>query len=104
METKKFKNLLKELKELTPTQENRLKKSIEDRQNSKILAEIITEVDECPHCKNRELYKYGYSDKLQRYQCKKCKKTFNALTKTPLAHLIHKDKWLKFTKSMLNGR
>jgi len=50
----------------------------------------------CPHCSHSESYRHGSASGLQRYRCKACKKTFNALTKTPLAHLRYKSKWLEY--------
>ncbi len=50
----------------------------------------------CPHCSHTQIYRHGLVNGLQRYRCKACKKTFNALTRTPLAHLRHKDKWLDY--------
>jgi len=40
---------------------------------------------------------------LQRYKCKTCNKTFNALTNTPLARLRHKEQWSKFAKDLIDG-
>ena len=54
----------------------------------------------CPHCSNTESYRHGLSSGLQRYRCKACKKTFNALTKTPLAHLRYKSKWLEYLNAI----
>ena len=46
----------------------------------------------CPHCAGREIVGWGRSDGLLRFRCKSCGRTFNALTKTPMAHLRKKDK------------
>jgi len=54
----------------------------------------------CPHCSHTESYRHGIKNGLQRYRCKACKKTFNALTGTPLAHLRHKSKWLDYLGAM----
>ena len=43
------------------------------------------------------------ADGLQRYKCRACGKTFNALTGTPLARLRHKSKWLEQTRAMPDG-
>ena len=45
----------------------------------------------CPHCGGIELYRHGVVSGLQRYYCKHCHKTFNALTGTPLARLREKQ-------------
>ena len=39
----------------------------------------------CPHCAGREIVGWGRSDRLLRFRCKSCGRTFNALTKTPMA-------------------
>ena len=57
----------------------------------------------CPHCSGRELQKFGKSCGLQRYRCKECGRTFNALTGTPLAKLRKKELWLKNLQHMLDS-
>lgn len=57
----------------------------------------------CPHCGNREVMRWGAASALPRYRCKACRRTFNALTKTPLAHLRMKDKWTAQTEAMIAG-
>lgn len=57
----------------------------------------------CPHCDGRDVVRWGQSADLPRYRCKTCRRTFNALTKTPLAHLRHKGKWATQTGAMIDG-
>jgi transposase-like protein len=57
----------------------------------------------CPHCDNREVVRWGQASALPRYRCKACSRTFNALTKTPLAKLRMKDKWATQTNAMIDG-
>ena len=57
----------------------------------------------CPHCDNRDLVRWGQASALPRYRCKACSRTFNALTKTPLANLRMKDKWVDQAKAMIEG-
>lgn len=57
----------------------------------------------CPHCASTELHRWGGSCGLQRYRCCSCNRTFNALTRTPLAGLRHKDKWLNYEQAMVQG-
>jgi len=40
---------------------------------------------------------------LPRYRCKACRRTFNALTKTPLAKLRMKNKWAAQTEALIEG-
>jgi transposase-like protein len=58
----------------------------------------------CPHCASREIVGWGRSDGLLRYRCKACRRTFNALTKTPMARLRKKEKWLDHARAMIEGR
>ena len=57
----------------------------------------------CPHCASRDVVRWGHASALPRYRCKACQRTFNALTKTPLAKLRMKDKWATQTAAMIDG-
>jgi len=57
----------------------------------------------CPHCACTKLYRHGVVNGLQRYRCQACKKTFNALTKTPLTRLRHKSKWLAYLNDVIDS-
>lgn len=57
----------------------------------------------CPHCANRDVVRWGTASALPRYRCKACRRTFNALTKTPLAKLRMKDTWRAQTEAMIEG-
>jgi transposase-like protein len=57
----------------------------------------------CPHCNSRHVVHWGQASALPRYRCKGCQRTFNALTKTPLAHLRMKDKWVVQANAMIDG-
>lgn len=49
----------------------------------------------CPHCNGTRVVRNGSASGLQRYKCRTCCRTFNALTTTPLARLRMKAKWLQ---------
>jgi transposase-like protein len=57
----------------------------------------------CPHCANRDVVRWGAASALPRYRCKACRRTFNALTKTPLAKLRMKNKWAAQTEALIEG-
>jgi transposase-like protein len=57
----------------------------------------------CPHCDSRDVVHWGKASALPRYRCKSCQRTFNALTKTPLAGLRMKDKWPAQAEAMIEG-
>ena len=58
----------------------------------------------CPDCGGSRHYRHGASRGLQRYRCRACNRTFNALSGTPLARLRFREKWLDFSKEMLDSR
>src|SRR5450830_1806515 len=57
----------------------------------------------CPHCESEHFVKNGSKDGRQRFRCKACFKSFNALTNTPLSRLRYSEKHLQQTECMLNG-
>jgi transposase-like protein len=57
----------------------------------------------CPHCATHDVVCWGQASALPRYRCKACRRTFNALTKTPLAKLRMKDKWATQTAALIDG-
>jgi transposase-like protein len=57
----------------------------------------------CPHCEGRDVVLWGRASALPRYRCKACRRTFNAMTKTPLAHLRMKNKWTTQAEAMIEG-
>ena len=50
----------------------------------------------CPHCGTPGAVANGKARGMQRYLCRSCKRTFGAVTGTPLSGLHHKDVWLTF--------
>lgn len=67
-----------------------------------IEAEAPTRPD-CPHCASRQIVKHGRHSGLQRFRCRHCDCTFNALTGTPLAHLHLRGKWLGQAEALRDG-
>lgn len=57
----------------------------------------------CPHCGHQKVVRNGNADGLQRYKCRECGRTFNALTGTPLARLRQKGKWLEQAEVLRDG-
>jgi transposase-like protein len=103
-----FKKLLVTLEHLTDKQvkdvENFLKG---DNLIQPIIAELeqrMIDEPECPHCNSCLINRHGKVGAMQRFRCKNCTKTFNAVTKTPLARLQHKEKWLDYLQCMINGK
>ena len=57
----------------------------------------------CPVCFCGSVYKWGIVDGLQRYRCKECKRTFNALTGTSMARLRKKELWLEYSQALADS-
>jgi len=57
----------------------------------------------CPHCAGMHVVRNGMARGLQRYRCRGCGKTFNALTCTPLARLRYRDRWLGQSQALIDG-
>jgi transposase-like protein len=57
----------------------------------------------CPHCADQHVVRNGQADGLQRYKCRGCGRTFNALCGTPLARLRQRGKWLAQAHVLAEG-
>lgn len=58
---------------------------------------------DCPHCASRQIIKHGHCGGLQRFRCRHCNRTFNALTGTPLARLHLRGKWIGQAEALRDG-
>jgi transposase-like protein len=57
----------------------------------------------CPKCQSQRVVCNGQADGLQRYKCRTCERTFNALTGTLLARLRQRDKWIAQAQAINDG-
>lgn len=107
MKKKAFERLLVEMRELTPGQHKHLTQQLTQvsaRQAATAMVERRLEnAPVCPHCGSAHPQRWGAASGLQRYRCHACKKTFNALTGTPMARLRHKEKWLSYSEQLTDG-
>src|SRR5713226_3332651 len=58
----------------------------------------------CPHCRSVDVTHWGAAHGFPRYRCGSCRRTFNVLTKTPLARLRNKERWPTFVGTMIERR
>jgi transposase-like protein len=58
----------------------------------------------CPHCRSDDVTHWGAAHGFPRYRCGSCRRTFNILTKTPLARLRNKERWPTFVGTMIERR
>ena len=96
MKAPEFLKFISEINQLDHHQRSVLTTTLAHLSDEPMVSELIeTAFDTkgiCPYCTHTESYRHGSASGLQRYRCKACKKTFNALTGTPLAHLRYKSK------------
>ena len=58
----------------------------------------------CPHCHCPRSHRCGQASGLQRFRCLGCRRSYNALTGTPLARLRKKEHWLAYLQCVLDSR
>ena len=91
MDNLQFQQLIAELGELTEVQRQTIAAMLSGHGD---LAEVTSLIEArfavqaiCPHCQSKNVGSWGRACGLKRYRCRDCRKSFNALTKTPLARL-----------------
>ena len=107
MDHTEFKQYLLCLEGLSPAQKRKLSDALRVKDEGETVAEAlekrISVGGHCPHCDHDQLQRWGTAHGMQRHRCKSCLKTFNAVTGTPLARLRKKEKWLEYSKAMIDG-
>ncbi len=107
MNHKEFQEWLSGIDDLSPAQRHQAETVfLGGSEESSSLAAIEARVEEdrqCPHCGTPRAISRGKARGLRRYQCRGCRKTFNAATGTPLSGLHRKDKWLAFGTCLADG-
>ncbi len=104
MDHRAFLEMLGAVEGMTAGQAEKFSAAIEGRGQSDEVCRLIEqhfETDKkCPHCGEKHLQRCGKVSGLQRFLCMSCKKSFNALTGTPLARLHNKEQWLNFARTL----
>ena len=107
MERKAFQTWLSAIDTLSAAQKTEVGEVLAGRPIGEAsLAAVESSVGEnrsCPHCGTPGAVANGKARGMQRYLCRSCKRTFGAVTGTPLSGLHHKDVWLTFGECLANG-
>lgn len=107
MNTESFQRLMVELEGLTDAQRRgvteRVKTLGEHADSARLIAERLGTPTRCAYCANLAVVRHGHSAGHQRYRCKGCGRTFQALTGTPVLRLCDRDKWLTYTECLSQG-
>ena len=107
MDAAELKGWLASVERLTPAQRLDLIRILSTRDDQAVVENLVesrfAQLPACPHCASVRIVRSGRASGLQRYKCKACQRTFNALSKTPLARLRKKAKWLQQEDVLAQG-
>lgn len=107
MDAAQLKSFVNSVARLTPSQKAELLAALgaggREQEVCSLVESRLIEAQACPHCKASRVVRNGSANGLQRYKCRACGRTFNALTATPLARLRMKAKWLKQQQVLVEG-
>jgi transposase-like protein len=107
MNAAELKRLMDSVARLTPGQKAQLLGTLraggQDEEVRSLLESRMTHMPACPHCNGNRVVRNGSASGLQRYKCRSCQRTFNALSTTPLARLRMKAKWLQQQDVLVQG-
>lgn len=99
--------LRKRLADLTRSQRRQVSADLEAAEHKAASIEVIEDQSpawpNCPHCGSAQVVRNGTADDLQRFKCRGCIRTFNALTGTPLARLHMRGKWMGQAEALRDG-
>lgn len=105
MKAPHFEKWFARLSLLNPPQRKRVRQALQPAAGLDQVIALIEQVRgagrRCPRCNGAQCQRHGVPNKLQRYRCRACGRTFNDLTGTPLAHLRLKGKWLDYVAALL---
>ena len=107
MQAREMKQLMTMACRLTPNQRQTLLASLASGvahcEALELVQSRLAQAPSCPKCRGAKVVRNGQADGLQRYKCRGCGVSFNALTGTPLARLRHRDKWMLQSQALDQG-
>ena len=99
MDAAELERWLASVARLTPVQKAELLNALSARDDEAEVGRLVdsrfAQLPACPHCAGMRIVRNGSASGSQRYKCRACQRTFNALSKTPLARLRMKAKRLQ---------
>ena len=107
MDSQQFQQLIASLGELTEGQRRTVAAILSGHGD---LAEVTSVIEarfgsqvRCPHCQATNVGSWGRACGLKRYRCRECRKSFNALTGTPLARLRKREAWKTYAQAVADS-
>jgi transposase-like protein len=108
MRTFKLNKITAILRRLTPPQRELVARELASLDAYPAVSQIIeARMDyraPCPRCQSEHTVRHGHANGLQRYRCRECHRTFNALATTPLKGLHKRELWLRQAEALNDGR
>jgi len=102
-----FQQLIGTLGELTEAQRQTVMAVVSGQGDLAVVTALIEarfgERAPCPHCQSMRVGPWGRASGLRRYRCRDCRKSFNALTGTPLARLRKRSAWKAYAQALADG-
>lgn len=102
-----FAQLLGQLAYLTERQRTQVRLALDAHSgaSASLMSSTLPAPRTCPRCQapGEKLRPWGHSHGLPRMRCQACGKTSNALTGTPLAHLRHREQWLRYAQALIDA-
>lgn len=107
MNTESFQKLMAELEGLTAEQRRwvaeRVKTLSERADSARLIAERLGTPTACAHCASTAVVRFGYTAGHQRFRCKACRRTFQALTGTSVLGLRDQEQFLAYADCLSQG-
>lgn len=107
MDAAELKRLVASVSRLTLGQKAKLLAALQtdghEEEVCALLESRLIQTPACPHCHGSWIVRNGSASGLQRYKCRACTRSFNALSTTPLARLRMKAKWLQQQDVLVQG-
>lgn len=107
MRNRQMKALRAKLEKLTAGQRKALLAELMAHESRTAVAAIIegrtASGVHCPHCATKQVVKNGTLRGVQRHLCRGCRRTFGALTGTPLNRLHLRGKWADHAQALYDG-
>lgn len=105
MKTSDFREWLEKITQLSRRQKDRVRHCLSKATPKAAVVKWLEDSFEpiCPVCQADRSYRWGRQAGLQRFRCCACKHTFTAVSGTPLARLRHKEQWLNYSATLIEG-
>ncbi len=105
MKSSEFNQLKQAVNGLSPKQKADLEQHLINPESQPQVLKLLEQaVHGCPHCQHDSTYKWGTSKGRQRYRCRSCLKTYNALTGSELNGLHKPELWEQYCQTMVDSK